>query len=65
MSNPYVIFAGDSRNHLEPRKSAPTKESAIEIAKELQEKWHCVEATYMPEDDLDINEVVYSYYKEE
>lgn len=29
MSNPYVIFAGDSKNHLEPRKAAPTEESAI------------------------------------
>ena len=65
VSYPYVIFAGDSRNHLEPRKSAPTEESAVEVAKELQDKWNCVEATYMPEDDLDINEVVYSYYKEE
>ena len=65
VSYPYVIFAGDSRNHLEPRKSAPTEEFAIEIAKSLQEKWNCVEATYMPEDDLDVNEIVYSYYKEE
>ena len=65
VSYPYVIFAGDSKNHLEPCKSAPTEESAIKVAKELQNKWNCVEATYMPEDDFDINEVVYSYYKEE
>lgn len=65
MSNPYVIFAGDDKDHLEPLKSAPTEESAIEIAKNLQQKWNCVEATYMPEDDLDVNEIVYSYYKEE
>ena len=65
VSYPYVIFAGDSKNHLEPRESAPTEEIAIEVAKSLQEKWNCVEATYMPEDNFDINEVVYSYYQEE
>lgn len=63
MSNPYVIFAGDSQNTLHPQKSAASKESAISEAKALEAKFACVEATYMPEDDLDVNEIVYSNYK--
>lgn len=64
VSYPYVIFAGDSRNHLEPLKAVPTEEIAIEVAKELQKKYDCVEATFMPEDDLDVNKIVYSNYVE-
>lgn len=63
MANPYVIFAGDSQNHLEPRVSAPNKKSALAEAKALEAKHTCVEAVFMPEDNFDVNEVVYSNYK--
>ena len=63
MSNPYVIFAGDSQNHLEPRVSASNKESAIIEAKVLEAEYACVEAIFMPEDNPDINKIVYSTYR--
>lgn len=63
MSNPYVIFAGDSQNHLEPTVSAPDKKSAIAEAKVLETKHTYVEVVFMPEDNLDVNKVVYSNYK--
>lgn len=65
VSNPYIIFVGESRDTLQPVKSAPNEEFAVEIAKQLQGQYPCVEATLMPEEDLDINEIVYSYYKED
>jgi hypothetical protein len=65
MSNSYVIFAGNSQGNLQPISSAPTKKSAIADAEALQSKYPCVEAIYMPEDNLDINKIVYKYYKED
>lgn len=62
MNNPYVIFASNSKEDLEPIVSAPTKESAIVEAKKLQDKFLCIEAIYMPIDDLDTNKIIYSYY---
>lgn len=60
MSNPYIVFVGNTADNLQPFESAPTKEAAISRAKELQEAFVCVEAVYMPEDDVDVNDVVYS-----
>ena len=65
MSNSYVIFAGNTRDNLQPISSAPTKKSAIADAEALQSKYSCVEAIYMPEDNLDINKIVYRKYKED
>lgn len=65
MSNSYVIFAGNTRDNLQPISSAPTKKSAIADAEALQSKYPCVEAIYMPEDNLDINKIVYRKYKED
>ena len=62
MSNSYVIFAGNSQGTLQPISSAPTKKSAIADAEALKSKYPCVEAIYMPEDNLDINKIVYRYY---
>lgn len=61
MSNPYVIFVGHRADDVQPFESAPDKESAISRAIQLQDVFPCTEAVYMPEDDLDINEVVYSH----
>lgn len=63
MSYSYVIFAGETKDTLQPQKAAPTEPLAIAEAKLLQEKFSCVEAVFMPEDNLDINEIVYSNYK--
>lgn len=64
-SNPYVVFAGERKGELEPIISAETKKTAIAEAKKLQATYSCVEAIYMPEDDLDINKIVYSHYNKE
>ena len=63
-SNPYVVSVGDTKDDLYPYLSTPTKKTAVEKAKELTAKYCCVEATYMPEDNDDINEIVYSNYVE-
>lgn len=64
-SNPYVIFVGTSRDDLEPVEAVPDRKSAIAAAIKLQDQYPFVEATFMPEDDEDINEVIYLYYTEE
>lgn len=61
MSNPYVIFVGHKADDLQPFESAPDQRSAVEQAEQLLTMFPCVEAVYMPEDDLDTNEVVYSH----
>ena len=59
-SNPYVVFVGDTKDDLYPYLSAPTKKTAVEKAKELTAKYCCVEAAYMPEDNVDVNKIVYT-----
>lgn len=61
MSNPYVIFVGHTADNMQPFESASNQETAISRAIELRDAFPCVEAIYMPEDDLDTNEVVYSH----
>lgn len=60
MSNPYVIFVGHKADDLQPFESAPNERSAIEAAQQLQTRFPYTEAVYMPEDNVDTNEVVYS-----
>lgn len=62
--NAFVVFAGDSRDDLEPIASAPTKRTAIAIAKELQSDYSLVEAIYMPEENEDTNTIIYAHYEE-
>lgn len=64
-SNPYVIFVGDTKDDLSPYKSVSNKKLAVKTAKELATEYRCVEAIYMPEDNDDINDIVYSNYVEE
>lgn len=65
-SYPYVIFTGQTKKDLYPVSVAKTKEEAISYAKSLallgkvKPEHTCAEAVYMPEDDDDINEVVWS-----
>ena len=63
MSFPYIIFVGKSPDVLEPFEAAPDQNSAINRALQLQDTYSCVEVSLMPEDNLDVNELVYSYYK--
>lgn len=60
MGNPYVIFVGHTADNLQPFESAPNERSAIEAAQQLQTMFQYTETVYMPEDDVDTNEVVYS-----
>lgn len=60
MSNPYVIFVGHRADDMQPFESAANQEEAVNKAIELRDVFPCVEAVYMPEEDLDINDVVYT-----
>lgn len=62
MSNPFIIFVGEARDNMQPHKSAPDICSAILDGKSLVDSYPCVEVTYMPEDNLDANEIIYSHY---
>lgn len=59
---PYIINVGESRFDMYPHESAPTEEAARARVDELCKTYKCVEAVYMPEDDDDINEIIYSWY---
>ena len=61
MSNPYVIFVGHRADDMHPFESAANQEEAVNNAVKLQDVFQCVEAVYMPEEDLDTNEVVYAH----
>ena len=58
----YVIFAGESKNDLYPISAWSDKEEAIQEARRLAvvSIFKCVEVTYMPEDNDDIIEVVWT-----
>lgn len=60
----YLLFAGPSKGELYPIGAYKSKEDAIEAAQRLQaekiKRLRCMEITYMPEDDEDTNEVVWS-----
>jgi hypothetical protein len=60
MSNPYVIFVGHRTDDMQPFDTAATELAAINRVDELKDAFPCVEAVYMPEEDLDTNEVVYT-----
>lgn len=61
MSNPYVIFVGHSADDMHPFESAPNQAAAVNRAIELCIYFPCVEAVLMPEDNLEINEVVFAH----
>ena len=60
MSNPYVIFVGSKKDDLQPFDTAATEKAAIERAVQLKDVFPFTEVVFMPEDDIDTNEVVYS-----
>ena len=60
----YLVFAGPSKDSLYPVCAYLTEEDAVGAAKRLAKEkiagLKCVEAILMPEDNDDINEVVWS-----
>ena len=62
VNSDYIINAGKSQNDCTPLMAAPTKEEAIEEAKVLaeQHKYKYTEVVFMPESDININEVVWT-----
>ena len=62
LSHDYIINAGKSQNSCVPVNAALTKAEAIEKAKVLveQHKYEYTEVVFMPESDININEVVWT-----
>lgn len=60
----YLLFAGPTKDDLHPTCAYKNKEDAIDAAKRLEaekiKKLKCIEVAFMPEDDIDTNEVVWS-----
>lgn len=60
----YLLFAGPSKDDLYPTCAYKTKEEAINAAKRLEaekiKNLKCIEVVLMPEDNDDINEVVWT-----
>jgi hypothetical protein len=57
----YLLFAGETKDSLYPLKAFRDKDEAIADAKEtVKLGCPCAEVCYMPEDDADTNEVVWS-----
>lgn len=58
---PYILFAGETKDSLYPLKAFRDKDEAIADAQETVELGcPCAQVVYMPEDDVDINKVVWS-----
>ena len=62
VNHDYIINAGKSHNNCVPVNAALTKEEAIEKAKVLieQHTYEYTEVVFMPESDININEVVWT-----
>ena len=60
----YLVFAGPTKDDLYPYCAYKTEQDAVDAAKRLAKEkisnLKCVEAILMPEDDDDINEVVWT-----
>ena len=64
LSLPYIVFKGNSLFDLQPCAAFENKDKAIEYCKHDTE---CIyyEVTHMPENDVDINNVVWRNYDED
>ena len=62
VNHDYIINAGKSQNDCTPLMAASTKEEAIKKAKVLieQHTYEYTEVVFMPESDININEVVWT-----
>ena len=61
--NEYIINVGEARDQMEPFESAHTEKEGRERAEELTEFYNCVEVVYMPQENVDINEIVWCCYR--
>ena len=55
----YMINVGMEKDNLQPYLASPTKEEGIKDARRVLKFYNYTEVVYMPEDDEDINEVVW------
>lgn len=62
--NDYILNVGQDRYNLNPYESAHTEKEAFDRAEELCKEYKCVEVVYMPCDNIDINEVIWSWHDE-
>lgn len=60
--NDYIINTGVSRADCGPSESAHTEAEAVARAKELCKEYPFVEVVYMPVDNDDINDIIWSNY---
>ena len=60
--NDYIINVGQDKQDLGPFESAHTREEAIARAEKLSTEYPMVEIVYMPVDEYDINEIIWSKY---
>ena len=62
VSHDYIINAGKSQNNCAPLMAASTKAEAIKKAKALVERhtYEYTEVVFMPESDINTNEVVWT-----
>jgi hypothetical protein len=63
----YIVNAGPTKDNLRPACAYKTKEDAIAGAQRLAAEkipgLRCTEVVYMPEDNDDINDVVWANFK--
>lgn len=63
----YLVLAGPTKDDLYPCCAYKIEQDAVDAAKRLAKEkisgFKCVEAVYIPEDDKDTNEVVWSNYR--
>ena len=58
----YIINVGQDKSDLGPYESASTREKAIAMAENFSKIYPMVEVVYMPEEEDDINEIIWSKY---
>ena len=60
----YIINVGMEKDNLQPYLASPTKTAGIKDAEQALKFYTYTEVVYMPEDDIDTNEVVWRSWKE-
>ena len=60
--NDYILNVGQDRDNLNPFDSARTEYEAIKKAEQYKEDWKFVEVVYMPQNNIDINDIIWSDY---
>lgn len=63
-SYPYIINVGMEKDNLQPYLASPTKKVGIKDAEQALEFYTYTEVVYMPEDNLDINKVVWKSWED-